>query len=90
LLWEQISANGWPPARSETLLKPDVMARLLTQTQAGSGAKPRTENADLTEREIEVLQAAAQVLRGEEIAVQLGISERTSRRIWRVLSEIGG
>ena len=64
-------------ARGETLLKPDVMSRLLAQTQAPSGVKPRLENIDLTEREMEVLQAAAQGKTSKEIAFALGISERT-------------
>jgi len=64
-------------ARGETLLKPDVMSRLLAQTQAPGGAKPQPENIDLTEREMEVLQAAAQGKTSKEIAFALGISERT-------------
>jgi NarL family two-component system response regulator YdfI len=64
-------------ARGETLLKPDVMSRLLAQTQAPSGAKSQPENVDLTEREMEVLQAAAQGKTSKEIAFALGISERT-------------
>jgi NarL family two-component system response regulator YdfI len=64
-------------ARGETLLKPDVMARLLAQTQAPSGAKSGLEKVDLTEREMEVLQAAAQGKTSKKIAFALGISERT-------------
>jgi len=64
-------------ARGETLLKPDVMTRLLAQTQSPSGEKSRLENVDLTEREMEVLQAAAQGKTSKEIAFALGISERT-------------
>ena len=64
-------------ARGETLLKPDVMARLLAQTQTPGGAKPQPESVDLTEREMEVLQAAAQGKTSKEIAFELGISERT-------------
>jgi len=64
-------------ARGETLLKPDVMARLLAQTQSSGGTKPQPEKVDLTEREMEVLQAAAQGKTSKEIAFALGISERT-------------
>jgi NarL family two-component system response regulator YdfI len=71
-LFESIRAA----ARGETLLKPEVMSRLLAHTQA-QAAKPQPVNVDLTEREMEVLQAAAQGQRSKEIAVQLGISERT-------------
>jgi NarL family two-component system response regulator YdfI len=72
-LFESIRAA----ARGETLLKPDVMSRLLAQTGAPSGAKSQPENIDLTEREMEVLQAAAQGKTSKEIAFALGISERT-------------
>jgi len=64
-------------ARGETLLKPDVMSRLLAQTGAPSAAKSQPEAVDLTEREMEVLQAAAQGKTSKEIAFALGISERT-------------
>jgi len=64
-------------ARGETLLKPEVMSRLLAQTQAPNEAKSQPENIDLTEREMEVLQAAAQGKTSKEIAFALGISERT-------------
>jgi len=64
-------------ARGETLLKPDVMSRLLAQTQAPGGAKSQPESIELTEREMEVLQAAAQGKTSKEIAFALGISERT-------------
>jgi NarL family two-component system response regulator YdfI len=64
-------------ARGETLLKPEVMARLLAQTQAPREAKSGPENVNLTEREMEVLRAAAQGQRSKEIALVLGISERT-------------
>jgi NarL family two-component system response regulator YdfI len=72
-LFESIRAA----ARDETLLKPDVMARLLAQTQTQIETKSRPENIDLTEREMEVLRAAAQGQRSKEIALALGISERT-------------
>jgi NarL family two-component system response regulator YdfI len=64
-------------ARGETLLKPDVMARLLAQTETSNKMKSQSENIDLTEREMEVLQAAAQGKTSKEIAFDLGISERT-------------
>jgi len=64
-------------ARGETLLKPDVMSRLLAQTRTQSGSNHPSENVDLTEREMEVLQAAAQGKTSKEIAFALGISERT-------------
>ena len=62
-------------ARGETLLKPEIIARVLTQT-GGTGAAAALAT-DLTERELEVLKAVAQGERSKEIAVSLGISERT-------------
>ena len=62
-------------ARGETLLKPEIMARVLAQkTNARSTA---SEPANLTDREFEVLRAVAQGERSKEIAANLGISERT-------------
>ena len=62
-------------SRGETLLRPEIMARVLAQGKAAgrSGIHP----TDLTERELEVLRGVAQGERSKEIAVRLGISERT-------------
>jgi len=61
--------------RGETLLKPEIMARVLSQK---SITRSETiEPVNLTDRELEVLKAVAQGARSKEIAVQLGISERT-------------
>jgi NarL family two-component system response regulator YdfI len=61
-------------ARGETLLKPEIMARVLSQA-----GKPKSEThiSNLTERELEVLTSVARGERSKEIAIQLGISERT-------------
>jgi len=66
-------------ARGQTLLQPDVLARLLSHT---SPKPPRSgsefaRSIELTEREREVLAAVAQGERSKEIAVRLGISLRT-------------
>ncbi len=67
-LFDSIRAAG----RGETLLKPEVLARLLAiPAPATSGG------LDLTERELEVLRAVAQGERSKEIAFRLGITERT-------------
>ena len=64
-------------ARGETLLKPEILARVLAVHSAPSSAPvPQTEST-LTERELEVLQAAARGERNKEIAYKLGITERT-------------
>lgn len=62
-------------ARGETLLKPELMKRVLLQVSA-AGAK-ESFPTDLTGRELEVLKAVAQGERSKEIAIRLGISERT-------------
>lgn len=62
-------------SRGETLLKPEIMSRVLSQTN-----RPKTESNEsihLTERELEVLASVARGERSKEIANQLGISERT-------------
>jgi len=59
-------------ARGETLLKPDILARLLDRTPAS-----QSTGIELTGREVEVLRAAARGERSKEIAVKLDISERT-------------
>ncbi len=64
-------------ARGETLLKPEMMARVLSQAAAGSSARETTGEVTLTEREHEVLTAVARGDRSKEIAARLGISERT-------------
>lgn len=62
-------------ARGETLLKPEIMMRLLSKV--GAVNTPANARTDLTGRELEVLQRVAQGERSKEIAVRLGISERT-------------
>ncbi len=77
-------------ARGETLLKPEIMARLLAFTQARSPARGPAAEAGtaaasgaasrgpaLSEREKEVLAGVASGERSKEIAARLGISERT-------------
>ncbi len=59
-------------ARGQTLLSPAVMQRILAHAAA-----PAAGPLDLTERELEVLRAAAQGQRSKEIARDLGITERT-------------
>lgn len=62
-------------ARGETLLKPEIIARVLSK--AGDMSASAAASTSLTERELEVLKAVAQGERSKEIAVRLGISERT-------------
>ena len=62
-------------ARGETLLKPEIMTRVLSQ--ANVPKRESKESVNLTDRELEVLAAVARGERSKEIAAQLGISERT-------------
>jgi NarL family two-component system response regulator YdfI len=62
-------------ARGETLLKPEIMARVLSQKN--STKSESNEPVNLTDRELEVLKSVARGERSKEIANQLGISERT-------------
>jgi NarL family two-component system response regulator YdfI len=66
-------------ARGETLLQPDVMARLIAHTdQTASDATTGVDDqVPLTERELEVLTAVARGDRNKEIARELGVTERT-------------
>ena len=61
-------------ARGEALLRPDVMARVLSQSAVP--AKP-VEDLTLTDREREVLIGVAGGERSKEVAARLGITERT-------------
>jgi NarL family two-component system response regulator YdfI len=75
-------------ARGETLLKPEIMARLLLK--AGASDTPAKSKFDLTEREVEVLTRVAQGDRSKEIAVRLGISERTVKaHLASIYSKLG-
>jgi two-component system, NarL family, response regulator YdfI len=62
-------------ARGETLLKPEIMARVLSHANAPKAVSSASVN--LTERELDVLAMVARGERSKEIAVKLGISERT-------------
>lgn len=82
-------------ARGETLLQPEVMSRVMAHTgqrakaaetdQAGAG-----EQTLLTERELEVLTAVARGDRNKEIALQLGVTERTVKaHLTNVYNKLG-
>jgi NarL family two-component system response regulator YdfI len=65
-------------ARGETLLKPEIMAKVLSSVGSHPSGKAATEPPSiLTERESQVLEGVARGERSKEIAVHLGISERT-------------
>jgi len=62
-------------ARGETLLKPEIMARVLSQKNVIRVES--NEALNLTDRELEVLEAVARGERSKEVASHLGITERT-------------
>jgi NarL family two-component system response regulator YdfI len=64
-------------AKGETLLKPEILARVLAPHPPPKPASTSQTASALTERELEVLQAAARGERNKEIAYKLGITERT-------------
>jgi two-component system, NarL family, response regulator YdfI len=64
-------------ARGETLLQPEIMARVLLRSNMPTTAAKSSAPVNLTDRELEVLKAVALGGRSKEIAIQLGISERT-------------
>jgi len=64
-------------ARGETLLKPEILARVLSAHSSHLFAPAPQTDSMLTERELEVLQSAARGERNKEIAYKLGITERT-------------
>jgi NarL family two-component system response regulator YdfI len=66
-------------ARGETLLKPEILARVLSpQFTPKPVSSTQTESTlTLTGRELEVLQLAAKGERNKEMAYKLGITERT-------------
>lgn len=72
-LFESIRAA----ARGETLLRPDIMERLLKSAAAAGPDGMHADGPALSSREEEVLQAIARGERSKEIALQMGISERT-------------
>jgi NarL family two-component system response regulator YdfI len=64
-------------ARGETLLKPEILARVLAPQPQLKPAPAAQTDSTLTERELEVLQALSRGERNKEIAYKLGITERT-------------
>ena len=68
-------------ARGETLMQPEILLRVLAHTRAGNQtsapALPPRQDGGLTEREMEVLTAVARGDRNKEIAMALGVTERT-------------
>lgn len=64
-------------ARGETLLSPEVAAKVFGAAPPSAETPRPTGGASLTERELEVLRSVAVGERNKEIAARLGITERT-------------
>jgi NarL family two-component system response regulator YdfI len=77
--------------RGEILLKPEILSRVLTSQGTNTATiSPENEVSPLTDREHEVLRAAAQGARNKEIAYKLGISERTVKaHLTNIYSKLG-
>jgi NarL family two-component system response regulator YdfI len=77
-------------AQGETLLQPDILARVLTHTQSSPTANRQPSTTDLTGRELEVLTAVARGDRNKEIALRLGVTERTVKaHLTNVYNKLG-
>jgi NarL family two-component system response regulator YdfI len=79
-------------ARGETLLQPEVLARVLAHTNAESTPPAGANEAltPLTGRELEVLSAVARGDRNKEIALALGVTERTIKaHLTNVYNKLG-
>src|SRR5258708_31342608 len=63
-------------ARGETLLRPDILSRVLPNLDSAQQRNARNSTT-LSPREVEVLENAAEGLRNKEIATRLGMTERT-------------
>ncbi|ASR47373.1 DNA-binding response regulator [Paenibacillus kribbensis] len=64
--------------RGETLLQPEITARVFANTSKKESEREQREDTSiLTEKEILILQSVARGLRSKEIAFDMGISERT-------------
>jgi NarL family two-component system response regulator YdfI len=64
-------------ARGESLLKPEILSRVLALQQPSTASASTNYDPILTDRELEVLRAVSLGERNKEIAYKLGISERT-------------
>jgi len=63
-------------ARGETLLRPDILSRVLPRLESPPRRNARN-SMTLSPREVEVLENAAEGLRNKEIAARLALTERT-------------
>ena len=84
---DQVAAAVRAADRGELQLDPAVARRLLSSRGAASRGEAK---ADLTTREVEVLRLVGVGAANKEIALQLGISERTARtHVSNILGKLG-
>jgi DNA-binding NarL/FixJ family response regulator len=84
---DQVAAAVRAADRGELQLDPAVARRLLSSLSAASRGKAE---AELTTREVEVLRLVGAGAANKEIALQLGISERTARtHVSNILAKLG-
>ncbi len=84
-------------ARGETLMQPEILLRVLAHTGEGQRTPAKAmpapspgEEGGLTEREMEVLTAVARGDRNKEIALSLGVTERTVKaHLTNVYNKLG-
>jgi NarL family two-component system response regulator YdfI len=77
-------------AHGETLLSPEILQRLLSRAEDNQARGSTGAAIELTERELEVLQAVARGERSKEIAFRLGITERTVKaHLSSIYSKLG-
>ena len=77
-------------AHGETLLSPEILQQLLSRAEGGKDRFGSSAAIELTERELEVLQAVARGERSKEIAFRLGITERTVKaHLSSIYSKLG-
>ena len=63
--------------RGETLLQPEILAKLIRLKEMKDEVKNHLEASKLTEKELFILQATAKGYRNKDIAFDMGIAERT-------------
>jgi DNA-binding NarL/FixJ family response regulator len=84
---DEVAAAVRAADRGELQLDPAVARRLLSSLGAASRGQAKT---DLTTREVEVLRLVGVGAANKEIALQLGISERTARtHVSNILGKLG-
>lgn len=78
-------------ARGETLLQPEILASVLAHTEMpASAGQASSDERVLTDRELEVLTAVARGERNKEIALHLGVTERTVKaHLTNVYNKLG-